>query len=209
MGELMRGTGSAGWVGDRALRRAAVATAALAAALLAAPAAAPAAITCDFSSKVLTLTLDAGGDNLQLSVATGGTIVVKNAFTPVTCMGGTPTVTNTAVIPVIGGAFNTVVIHGADDFAPGDSVQDGTDSPAGATPEIEIVINLNDGVASSLLVDTGDGGGNIRLGSTGIDPNVAGEVQPDADITYNDTVRSVAAFGGSGADTLDASGGLG
>jgi Ca2+-binding RTX toxin-like protein len=198
-------------------QRLAVATAAVAAALFAAPAAAPAATSCDYSStgKFLEILMPAPGDTAVLSVsdppsANAGEIrLIGTTNTSVTCTGGTPTVSNTGVISVVatGGSDNSVFVTGSDEFTPGPDPQDGSDN-AGGTPEIEIFVNLNNGTNSFLRVDTSPAGGEIRFGTDGINPNVPGESQPDADI-FPSNVPKVIGQGLNGPNTLSAQGGAG
>jgi Ca2+-binding RTX toxin-like protein len=186
-------------------------TLAAVAALLAVPAAAPAAVTCDYSSsgKILTVALDAAGDTAVLSVA-AGEIRVGRILTQVACTGpgGPPTVTNTGVISVTGTGANAqkLSIGGAADFVPGPDPQDGSDS-GGGTKEIEIFVNLNGGLDSTLEVGTGDSG-RLVFGANGINPNPVGETLDDADIFPNN-VEQLAGVGGAGNDELGAQGGQG
>ena len=193
------------------LRRLSACTLAAAAALLVAPAATPAAVTCDYSSggKLLTVALGADRDDARLSVV-AGEIKIARVITPVTCTGpgGPPTVTNTGAISVTGsGKSQGVTIAGADDFVPGPDPQDGSDS-SGGTKEIEIFVNLNDGLESTLEVGTGDDSGRLVFGTSGINANPVGESVRDADIFPNG-VENLHGFGGDGHDELSARGGSG
>lgn len=179
---------------------------------LAAPVAAPAAVSCDYSSsgKLLTVALGAAGDNAQLKVVSGE-IKVAQGINPVACSGpgGPPSVTNTGAISVTGNGdnFQNVTISGADDFVPGPDPQDGSDD-GGGTKEIEIFVNLNNGVLSTLQVATGDDPGRLVFGTGGINANAVGELVRDADIFANN-VEIIAGVGGAGPDELNARGGQG
>ena len=182
-------------------------------ALLVVPAVAPAAVTCDYSSsgKLLTVALGASGDPAVLSVV-AGEIKVAQGLTPVACTGpgGPPSVTNTGAISVTGNgqSFQKITISGADDFVPGPDPQDGSDN-GGGTKEIEIFVNMNGGLESTLEVGTGDSaGGRIVFGANGINPNPVGESGDDADIFPNN-VETLAGAGGTGHDELFAQGGQG
>jgi Ca2+-binding RTX toxin-like protein len=157
---------------------------------------------------VLQVDLGAAGDYAGLEVAAGGEIVVKNGGgVQVACAGGPPTVTNTNAVSVFnhpGSDNNTVVIEGADGFAPGATAETGDD-------EIELFVLLNDGPGSSLRVRTGSLGGNFRFGTSGINTNASpAEDTPDADI-FPTSVPELFGYGaiGPGSDTLGAQGGAG
>jgi Ca2+-binding RTX toxin-like protein len=183
-----------------------IATTTLAAviALLAAPAGAAAATTCELASGVLDVTMSAGNDTTEMSVASGQ-ILVFGAGGPVTCAGAAPTVTNTNAISVHNapGLFDTdVTIHQPNTFAPGLIAEAGDD-------EIEIFVNLNDSEASELRINPPVAGGTIFLGTGGINPNAtSGEDQPDADIVPN-MAPMVVVNGNSGPDFISAQGGRG
>ena len=187
------------------------ATLAAIAALLAAPAGAHAAVTCDYSSSGKLLTVSVVDADALLRVVAGEIKVSQggsNNDVACTGPGGPPTVTNTGAISVTGGAFDKVFIRGADDFVPGPDPQDGSDS-GGGSKEIEIFVNLDEGRNSELIVTTGDGGGAIVAGTSGINANSAGEAAPrDADIFPIGGER-VSLHGGSGNDELRARGGSG
>ena len=180
------------------------------AALLATAPGAHAAVTCDYSSAGKLLTVDADVADAQLLVVAGEIRVSEGGINnSVACTGpgGPPTVTNTGAISITGGANDKVFINGADDFVPGPDPQDGSDS-GGGSKEIEIFVNLDTGRGSELIVTTGDGGGVIIAGTSGINANVVGEVGADADIFPNGGER-VSLHGGSGNDELRARGGSG
>ena len=184
-------------------RRIATATLAVIIALLAVPAGAPAATTCELPStgSVLDVTLSAGNDTADLSVA-AGEILVAGAGGPVTCAGATPTVSNTDAISVHNtpGLFDTdVTLVAPDTFAPGPTDEPGDD-------EIEIFVNLNDSEESQLRINTPSAGGSIVLGAGGINPNATlGEDQPDADVIPN-MVPAIVVNGSTGPDFISANG---
>src|SRR6476620_1188185 len=91
--------------------------------LLFAPATASATTTCDYSStgKLMEILLPATGDAGTISVLGSGEIaMVSNTGAQVFCTSGTPTVTNTNVITVVGSATNNEFTLGfPSTFAPG------------------------------------------------------------------------------------------
>ncbi len=182
-------------------RRIAATTLALIVALLAVPAGAPAATTCELTASVLDVTLSAGNDTANLSVA-AGEILVVGAGGPVACAGTAPTVSNTDAISVHNapGLFDTdVTLIEPDTFAPGPTDEPGDD-------EIEIFVNLNDSEESQLRINTPSAGGSIVLGAGGINPNATiGEDQPDADVIPN-MVPAIVVNGRSGPDFISANG---
>jgi hypothetical protein len=161
---------------------------------------------------VLSVAISGSTDTASLDVS-GNQIVVGGNFSQVTCTGGTPTTASTAAINVFnqpGNMQNTVQIQTPSAYSPGPSPQDGSDDDPGATPEIEIFVNLNDGFDSRVEFFTE--GESVRLGTFGINPNATqDEVQPDADITLNNVPRVEVrgSLGGGAADTLSAQGGAG
>jgi Ca2+-binding RTX toxin-like protein len=157
----------------------AVAVVALACAALALPSTAG-AVTCDRVGAALIVQLDTN-DIVLLTVA-GGNIQVREGAGQIPCSGTpAPTVTNIGAILVSnppGSSTASVIIEDAGDFVPG-SIIDGSD--AAGTSEIEIYVDLNNASYSHLSVR--DRGGNVRFGTSGINPNAGpGEVAPDADI---------------------------
>lgn len=172
--------------------------------LLASAASAEASVSCDLSSGVLEVSLDASGDVATLSVA--GEEVVVTASVPLKCLGATPTVSNTNTVNVHnapGLDFNVVGVFGADQFGPGLTSEPGDD-------EIEIFVNLNEGLGSALFVATSLPAGRLFFGTTGINPNGAdGEDQPDRDIVHSGSVETINGAGGNGPDLISAQGGRG
>jgi len=187
-------------------RRLIVLFSATAAASLAAPAGAAAAVTCDFSSGVLDVTLGAGGDVLTMNTDKGEIQLGSPGGPAVTCTGGTPTTLSTNAISVHnspGMTDNVVAIFNANEYAPGLTDEPGDD-------EIEIVVNLNDGAGTALFVGISVSPGSLVFGTNGINPNAAdNEAQPDRDIDHNDTVAALTGSGSPGPDLLNAQGGRG
>jgi len=188
-------------------RLALAATTAAAAALLVAPAGADAAVSCDFGSGVLDVSLGASGDALAMSLDKGAIrLSSPPSGTALVCTGGAPTASNTNAISVHnspGMTENVVGIFNANEFAPGLSDEPGDD-------EIEIFVNLNDGARTALFVSIAVSPGNVVLGTNGINPNASdGEVQPDRDIDHNDSMAEVTVGGGPGPDLISARGGRG
>ena len=143
--------------------RLALALVVLAAGALALPAVAS-AVTCERNAKLLSVELD-GNDLIVLSVSNGN-VQLRDLTGSVACTGG-PTVTNLDAISVFnqpGSTSASVTILEPSDFAPGAAPQDGSD-PAGATPEIEIFVNLNN--AGFSVLSLRDRGGNMRFGQSG------------------------------------------
>ena len=180
--------------------------AAAAACLLAAPWRADAAVSCDFASGVLDVSLGASGDVLTLATDKGAILLGAPGGPAPACSGGAPTTANTNAISVHnapGLTDNVVGIFNANEYAPGLTAEPGDD-------EIEIVVNLNDGARTSLLVAISVAPGSVVWGANGINPNAAdGEVEPDRDIDHNDTVATFIGNGSFGPDSLSARGGRG
>jgi Ca2+-binding RTX toxin-like protein len=196
-------------LGIRSTLAAAVGTAAIA--MLAAPAAAPAAVSCNFASGLLDVTLPEPNDNGGVIVAGNGQIAVLRSGIPIGCAGGAPTIANTNDIQVhnvLGATGTGFTIHGPVRFGPGASSADEN----GGDSEIEFHVNLNNQPGSQLRLTPTDAPSEIiRFGSGGINPNaVPTEAQPDADI-FSDNMQNawLIALGGAGPDRLDAQGGAG
>jgi hypothetical protein len=186
-------------------RRVAVVAVAVVAGLLAAPATAPAVVSCDYSSTLLSVTLDAQNDFGLLSVE-AGQITLSDNMGQIACTGpgGPPTVMNTGTIAISGSAPDQAVyIDGAADFVPGPDPQE----EGGGSKEIEIFANLDP--TSLFVVIAGDGARDLIVGSGGVNANSPGELAPrDADIIPVN-VGFLWGLGGSGNDYLYAQGGLG
>lgn len=78
------------------------------------------ASTCSLSNGVLDLNLTSGAAGTIIETA-GGTIAISDGK-PVTCVGGTPTTTNTEVVRVIDvlpGGNSQLVVKDPQSFAPG------------------------------------------------------------------------------------------
>ncbi len=183
---------------------------AVAAALALTPPAASANISCEFGGTVLNVRLS-GGELVRasLTVAPDGAVVVTDddAY-PRPCTGATPTVSNTAAVSVVnqpGMLATQVTIKRAGRFGPGPSAAD----ESGGSPEIEFFVDLKDDPESSVIVETDEAGGSVRIGDLGINPNATDfEVRPDVDITVvSDSF--VAVVGGPEMDRLGAQGGRG
>jgi hypothetical protein len=185
---------------------------AVAALFLAGPGAARAAVTCDLASKNLQVQLTASVDSANVSVSGTNEIVVRGGDTQITCTGGPPTTANTSVVNIFKNAAAeavNVTIEGPSRFAPGANPQDGSDDDPGATPEIEMFVNLGDDPRSNLTIDTDVAGESIRYGTFGINPNATpDEAEADVDLTLNGVAR-VDTRGDNGPDVLIAQGGAG
>ena len=181
------------------------ASAAAAAGLLLSPAGAHAAVTCDFSSAVLDVSLGASGDVVTM-VTDKGVIQVHSSGGQLTCAGPAPTTSNTNAISVHnapGLTDNVVGIFNANEYVPGLSDEPGDN-------EIEIVVNLNDGARTGLFVGISTFPGSLVFGTNGINVNAAdGEELPDRDIDHNDTVALLSGSGSPGPDLVSAQGGRG
>lgn len=181
------------------------------------PAPANAAISCDFSSSVLTVNLTANdfpiiqrsGDEIQIRDNTAGQALVP-------CTGATPSVTTTERIEVdqttAGQAVQMVVDQSAGAFEPG------TGGPAegGGTPEIEFDIDLGDGFDSVQVNGRPDPEvdhmrfGELASGNPGVNLNAPETGQSDGDDLELHDVDFISVFLGSPGDTantLDGSGG--
>lgn len=182
------------------------AVAVAAAGLLAAPAGADAAVSCAFGSGVLDVSIGASGDVVTL-VEDNGAIELGVPGSPSPeCTGENPTTTNTNAITVHnapGLTDNVVAILDANEYAPGLTGEPGDD-------EIEVVVNLNDGARTALVVAVSAPPGRVVWGTNGINPNATeSEDQPDRDIDHNGTVALLIGNGSAGPDSLSAQGGRG
>jgi Ca2+-binding RTX toxin-like protein len=173
--------------------------------LLGAPAGAHAAVSCDFSSAVLDVSLGASRDVVTM-VTDKGVIQVHSDADQVTCTGPAPTTSNTNAISVHnapGLTDNVVGIFNANEYVPGLTDEPGDD-------EIEIVVNLNGGARTVLFVGISAFPGSLVFGTNGINVNAAGdEDQPDRDIDHNDSVALMSGSGSAGPDLVSAQGGRG
>jgi Ca2+-binding RTX toxin-like protein len=177
--------------------------------LLAVAGSASATTTCDYSAagKLLSINLPADNDGAQIRRVANDIVVGDASLAPITCAGGTPTVTNTDAISAFnqpGGQGNVLSIAGPKSFGPGATPEAGGD-------EIEVFVNLNDEANGGVILQPGgdSAGENVRFGKDGINLNATPtEDQPDVDVFLNGAPISGAA-GGPGPDNLSAQGGAG
>jgi len=165
---------------------------ALAWALLA-PAGAAAATTCDYDgSEFFTVRMSAPNDSAILSLSGGSNIAVSSGSAgPISCSGGTATLTNTDFIRVLeegGGSETTVSIHNAPEFASG--------------PEI---ILANAGGTNTLQVFGASAPVHFVMGVEGIDADGDGS----KDISFFAVPEVIRLFATGGADTISARGNAG
>ncbi len=138
------------------------------------PDSASAAVSCTYNPVTFTLdiTLGAANDAATISRDLLGNITVSTPA-PVACAGGTPTVTNTDTINVIGaaGSTQTLTIDVANGpFAPGVGTPPTAGEALGSLPEIEFNINLDTGT-DALIVSGSAGDDTFIAGSAGINLN--------------------------------------
>jgi hypothetical protein len=176
----------------------------------------PVPVSCSVSGGQLTVTAAAGEFPDVVFERAGDQIVVRAGHflpedaMPVTCAGGTPTVTGVDQVTVVSSAPATTIPHvsivlGGGPFGPGAT-------PEGEGSEIEFFIQ------TSIAVDIlgSDGPDQLAVGRSAGRPAVnlnAGEVSPDPDLTLGTTLarnkKSIENFeiaAGGGSDIVDLSG---
>jgi len=185
-------------------------------AVFAFPGPASAAISCDFGSSILTVTLDANND-FPIIDRSGQAIRVQDNLGPdPVCSGDPATVANTERIdvnqPDPGEAAQVVIDQSGGAFEPG------TGGPAEGVgaPEIEFAIDLGDGFDSVQIDGRPDPEvdhmrfGELASGNPGVNLNAPEAGQPDGDDLELQEVDFISVFlssPGETANTLDGSGG--
>jgi Ca2+-binding RTX toxin-like protein len=159
--------------------------------------------TCGFSAPVVTVTLNANGDDALVDVAAGAIRV-----NGVACQGATVTNADTINISTdnIAHADDNIVTisHAGGKFQPGLTLEGG-----GGISEIEFQIDLGNGLDELHFIGT-SANDNVVLGAGGgtsaINLN-ANETTDDVDVRFDAGVDLVTLSGGNGSDQLRGSGG--